>query len=135
MPNHFHFLIEQRKDVSISKLISKVCTSYAKYFNKKYKRVGHIFQDKFKAVLVEGNPQLMWTSAYIHMNPVKDGLVKNPSQYEWSSYNDFVSDRNLPIVHKDLLMEIFGKKEDFKKETLNQFFDENSMSKTDFDIG
>ena len=135
MPNHFHLLIEQRKDVSISKLISKVCTSYAKYFNKKYKRVGHTFQDKFKAVLVKDNPQLMWTSAYIHMNPVKDGLVKNPSQYVWSSYNDFISDRNLPIVHKDLLVGIFGKKDNFKKETLNQFFDENSMSKTDFDIG
>lgn len=117
MPNHFHLLIEQCKSVSLSKFISKVCTSYAKYVNQKYKRVGHVFQDKFKAVLIEDNPQLMWTSAYIHMNPVKDGLVKHPSDYIWSSYNDFTHKRNLPIVHVDLLKSIFGSR-DFEKETL-----------------
>ena len=63
MPNHYHFLIRQNADVSIAKLISKVCTGYSKYFNKKYGRVGHLFQDKFKAVLVEDNDYLRWLSA------------------------------------------------------------------------
>src|SRR3989344_4228143 len=49
IPNHFHFLIEQVGDISISNLMLKLCTSYSKYINKKYKRVGHIFQDCFKA--------------------------------------------------------------------------------------
>ena len=119
MPNHFHLLIEQIGDIPISKLISKLCTSYAKYINKKYKRVGHVFQDQFKAVLIKDNPQLMWTSAYIHINPVKDKLVKNPEEYKWSSYRDFVSDRNLPIVDKELLTSIFGNQNNFTKETLN----------------
>ncbi len=119
MPNHFHLMIEQSGDISISKLMSKLCTSYSKYFNKKYKRVGHVFQDQFKAVLIENNPQLMWTSAYIHMNPVKDGLVKKPEEYIWNSYNDYASNRNLPIVNKELLLETFGGVENFKKETLN----------------
>jgi REP element-mobilizing transposase RayT len=119
MPNHFHLLIEQTGDVPISKLISQMCTSYSMYINKKYKRVGHLFQDKFKAVLIEGNPQLMWTSAYIHMNAVKDGLVKYPEEYEWSSYTDYTFDRNLPIVSRELLLETFGNIENFKKETLN----------------
>lgn len=118
MPNHFHLLIEQIGDISISKLISRLCTSYAKYINKKYERVGHIFQDKFKAVLIENNPQLMWTSAYIHMNAVKDGLVKHPSEYQWSSYSDYASDRNLPIVTKELLLGTFGSQKDFIKQTL-----------------
>ncbi|MFA6586167.1 MAG: transposase [Candidatus Paceibacterota bacterium] len=119
MPNHFHLLIEQAKNIPISKLVLKLCTSYAKYSNLKYKKTGHVFQDKFKAVLVEDNPQLMWTSAYIHMNPVKDKLVKHPDEYKWSSYNDFVSDRNLSIVHKDFLIETFGNQNSFMKETLN----------------
>jgi len=119
MPNHFHLLIEQIGDVSISKLILKLCTSYARYINLKHKRIGHIFQDKFKAVLVENNPQLMWTSAYIHMNPVKDKLVKTPKEYKWSSYNDFISNRNLPIVNKKFLISIFGDQKSFIKETLN----------------
>jgi len=98
MPNHFHLLLEQTGTTPISKLISKVCTSYAMYLNKKYKRVGHVFQERFKSVLIENNPQLMWTSAYIHMNPVKDKLVKNSSEYTWSSYNDYIGERNLSIV-------------------------------------
>lgn len=118
MPNHFHLLIEQTEDIPISNLISKLCTSYSKYINKKYKRIGHVFQDKFKAVLIENDSQLIWTSAYIHMNPVKDKLVKKPEDYKWSSFNDFASDRNLPIVNKELILETFGNKKSFIKETL-----------------
>ena len=119
MPNHFHLLIEQVNEVPVSKLISKLCTSYSKYVNKKYKRIGHVFQDQFKSVLVENNPQLMWTSAYIHMNPVKDKIVKHPEKYLWSSYNDYVNNRNLPIINKDLLIKTFGDEKSLIKETLN----------------
>ena len=118
MPNHFHLLIEQVEDVPISKLLSKVCSSYSKYINNKYDRVGHTFQDCFKAVLVENNPQLMWTSAYIHMNPVKDKIVKHPSEYLWSSYNDYINKRNLPINSKELLISTFGDIKNFQKQTL-----------------
>ena len=118
MPNHFHLLIEQVGDISISILMLKICTSYARYTNLKHKRVGHIFQDKFKAVLIENNPQLMWTSAYIHMNAMKDGLVKHPGDYKWSSYNDYIGKRNLPIISKELLLETFGNRKNFIEETL-----------------
>jgi len=134
MPNHFHFLIEQCGDVPISNIISKICASYAKYINKKYKRVGHVFQDKFKAVLIESNEQLMWTCAYIHMNAVKDGVVKYPDEYTWSSYNDYTSDRNLPVVNTDFLISLFGDLNGFKKETLSLYTDDiPNTSKTVFD--
>lgn len=119
IPNHFHLLIEQVNEVPVSKLISKLCTSYSKYVNKKYKRVGHVFQDQFKAVLIENNSQLIWTSSYIHMNPVKDKIVKHPEKYLWSSYNDYAFDRNLPIINKELLLSIFSNKNNLVKETLN----------------
>lgn len=90
MPNHFHLLIEQVGVLPISKLILKVCTSYSIYFNKKYKRVGSIFQDTFKSVRIEKNEQLLWTSIYIHNNPVKAELVKNPADYRWCSFNELV---------------------------------------------
>ena len=67
MSNHFHLLIEQCADTSISNLILKVCTSFSKYINKKYNRVGHVFHDTFKAVQIKTNPQLMLISSYIHM--------------------------------------------------------------------
>ncbi|OGI73703.1 hypothetical protein A3D42_00500 [Candidatus Nomurabacteria bacterium RIFCSPHIGHO2_02_FULL_41_18] len=119
MPNHFHLLIEQCNDVSISKIISKVCSSYSKYINNKYNRVGHAFQDCFKAVLIKDSPQLMWSSSYIHMNAVKDGLVKHPEEYRWSSYGVYTSKKNLSILSKDLLIETFGGKKNLIKQTLN----------------
>ena len=125
MGNHFHFLIEQCSDIPVSKLISKICTSYAKYLNLKYKRVGHVFQDKFKSVLIESQPQLMWTSAYIHNNPVKDKFVERPENYQWSSYADYSSARNIPILSKEMIQSVF--KSDFEKETAR-------LSKTVFDI-
>lgn len=133
MPNHFHLLLEQCGNISISVLISKVCTSFAKYINKKYGHVGHVFQDKFKAVLTQSNPQLMWSSSYIHMNPVKDGFVNDPANYRWSSYNDFVSDRGLPIITTDFLISVFGDRDSFKKETL-RFSTDELVSKTVFDM-
>lgn len=71
MPNHFHLVIQQKRDVPISKLIHKVCTGYVKYFNKKYNRIGGLFQDQFKAVKVDSDMQLMWLLEYVHMNPLK----------------------------------------------------------------
>lgn len=134
MPNHFHLLIEQKRDVSISKLISKICTSYAMYINKKYKRVGHVFQDQFKAVLVEDDPQLMWVSAYIHMNPVKEGIVKHPSLYDWSSYKDFIEIRKLPITHIDLIKSMHGNIKEFEKETVSSLNSKEHMSRMPLDI-
>ncbi len=119
IPNHFHLLIEQIGNVPVSKLISKLCTSYSKYINKKYKRVGHLFQDQFKAVLIEDNEQLMWSSSYIHMNAVKDKLVKTPSDYLWSSYNNFATDQGLSFVSNELVIPTFESKENFINQTLN----------------
>ncbi len=59
----------------------------------------------------------MWTTSYIHMNPVKDKIAVNPYDYKWSSYNDFANNRDLPITCKDLIVPTFGTRESFIKET------------------
>jgi putative transposase len=132
MPNHLHLLLEQCGDDSISKLLLKVFTSFSKYINLKYKRVGHVFQDKFKAVRIEKNPQLMLISSYIHMNPVKDSLVNKPEEYKWTSYNDFIVDRKNPIVHKQFLTDVFGGTKNFIKENTNLY--KRIVSKVAFDM-
>lgn len=136
MPNHFHLIVEQCNDESVSKLISRICISYGMYINKKYKRVGHLLQGNFKSNIVEDNEQLMWTSAYVHMNPVKDGLVQSPEEYEWSSYKDFIGERNLPIITKNLLIDLFGDVKSFQKETNNYSSKEelDDMSRLTLDI-
>ncbi|OHA89456.1 MAG: hypothetical protein A3C70_02980 [Candidatus Zambryskibacteria bacterium RIFCSPHIGHO2_02_FULL_43_14] len=134
IPNHFHLLIEQCTELPISSLILKVCTSYAMFINKKYKRVGHIFQDQYKSVLIKSHPQLMWIPGYIHMNSVEAGIVKHPADYKWSSYNDYVSDRGLPITHTKFLLETFEGKKGFEKTTLDALKDMSRVSRVTLDM-
>lgn len=121
MPNHYHLLIEQLENVPVSDLILKTCTSFSMYFNKKYDRVGHVFQDRFKCVNTSSNQQLMWTNAYIHMNPVISKIAIRPEKYKWSSCMDFMESRENPILYKDMLLNIFGSREKFLKETLSYY--------------
>lgn len=107
MPNHFHLVIKQNLLVPVSKLILKVCTAYSKYFNKKYGRVGSLFQDKFKAVLVANDSYLLWLSAYIHNNPRTGGLVENLNNWQWSSYLDYIGERSGNLCQKDIILNNF----------------------------
>ena len=107
MPNHVHFLIRQNTELPISKLIGKVFTSYSKYFNTKYERVGHVFQDRIKAVRVENDSQLMWLSSYIHNNPKVAELVFDLKDFQWSSYLDYIGIRNGTLCDKDFILKMF----------------------------
>ncbi len=113
MPNHFHLLLKQNKDISTGKLLGKVCTSYGMYFNKKYKRVGHIFQDQFKQINIDSNKYLTWLSAYIHNNPVVAGLVQNPTHWRWSSYSKFTHPVLDDFISSDVILEQFSKVQDY----------------------
>ncbi len=114
MPNHFHFFIRQNGLIGIDKLITKVCTSYAKYFNLKYGRVGNLFQDAFKAKLVENDSCAKYLSAYIHNNPGE------PLLYEYSSLRDYVDGWKNEICDKSLILGMFNNSlEEYKKFVLN----------------
>ncbi len=115
MPNHFHLLIRQDRDVKVSKLIQKLCTGYAVYFQKKYDHTGHLFQGAFKAIHIENESYLMWLSAYIHQNPAVAGLVKNLEDYPYSSYLDYIGKRNENLCSKDVILDKFKSPDDYKK--------------------
>jgi len=70
MPNHFHFLVKQKEENIIDRFMNSFCTRYSMYFNKKYKRIGTLFQGVYKAVLVDSDEQLHHLSRYIHRNPL-----------------------------------------------------------------
>lgn len=94
MPNHFHFLIYQNTSDAIDKFSNSLFTRYAMYFNRKYKRVGGLFQDLYKAVHVQSEEQLLWLSRYIHRNPI-DILQGTALQtYKHSSYPEYLGTRN-----------------------------------------
>ena len=119
MPNHFHFLIKQNKEISISKLVGKITTSYSKYFNLKYKRVGAIFQDQFKAIHVDDNTYLLWLSEYIHLNPVVAGLVKFAENWKWSSYQEFLNKNKDNLCEKSIILDQFKNIESYKQATID----------------
>lgn len=107
MPNHFHFLIQQNSKIPISKLFLKVLTSYSMYFNRKYNHVGHVFQDRFKAVHIEDNTQLLHVSAYIHQNPKVARLVRDVPKWKYSSYPEYLQEKEGSICDKKIILEQF----------------------------
>ena len=115
MPNHFHLLLRQNNDLRTGTLISRICTSYSSYFNKKYRRIGHLFQDKFKQTIIDNNEYLVWVSAYIHQNPKVAGIVKIPEDYLWSSYSGFISADNNLLCDDRIIIDQFGDRKEYKK--------------------
>lgn len=109
MDNHVHLLIKEGYD-NISKIMKRVNVSYAYYFNKKYGRVGHLFQDRFRSEVIEDDTYLLVAARYIHNNPVKAGIVQKPAEYEWSSYNAYINkdDARANLVSKDMLLSMFS---------------------------
>jgi REP element-mobilizing transposase RayT len=122
MPNHFHWLIRQNALVNLNLLLLKICTAYAIYFNKKYKHVGHVFQDRFKAVNIESESYLLWLSAYIHQNPKVAGLVDNPEDWEYSSYSEYLENKNDGLCDKSVILDHFKSVDEYKKFVDESFF-------------
>ena len=114
MPNHFHLLLRQNNTYTAQQLLLRICTSYSKYFNKKYKRVGHVFQDRFKQVEINDEKQLLWLHAYINLNPVLDRITTKPENYQWSSYNEFFKSSD-GLCDKRFLIEQLGDDQGIKK--------------------
>jgi len=89
MPNHFHLLLEVQS-ISTSTIIQRLLTSYTKYYNKKYKKIGHLFQGRYKAILCEKDSYLLELVRYIHLNPYRAGLVRKPSDWTWSGHKEYL---------------------------------------------
>ena len=84
MTNHYHLLIETPEG-NLSQIMRHINGAYTTYFNVKRKRSGHLFQGRFKAILVQTVAYAAELSRYIHLNPVRAGMVEKPGDYLWSS--------------------------------------------------
>jgi len=109
MFNNYHLLIET-PDANLSKPIQWLNASYAMYFNVKRERHGHLFQGRFKSILVVADEYLKQLSRYLHLNPIRANIVEQLIDYPWSSYNSFVGQTKAPKWLKtDWILELFGK--------------------------
>lgn len=108
MPNHYHLLIKQLSLNGMTKLLRAVCTNYVSYFNKKYKRVGGLFQGKYKAAIVENEMYLLHLSRYIHQNPIGLWTGPNPLQnYPYSSYSYYLGNKKADWINTTEIVDYF----------------------------
>ena len=93
MSNHVHLLIQER-ELNISDVVKKIGVTYAHYFNKKYERNGHLFQDRFRSEPVDNIEYFVTLLRYIHQNPLKAGIVEKIEDYPWSSWREYITDHS-----------------------------------------
>lgn len=86
MPNHVHLLGEIEQKENLAKFMQGLNSSYTAYFNNKYDKVGHLWQDRFKSEIITKDRYLLDCIMYIELNPIKDALVKTMYEYKWSSH-------------------------------------------------
>jgi putative transposase len=112
MPNHFHLFIKQKSSLSIDKFIQSLCTRYTMYFNRKYKRVGALYQDIYKAALVKSEPQFIYLSKYIHKQAMPLAS-QGPTLQGWegqpSSYLEYISKRKTEWLKPNEILHFFSK--------------------------
>ena len=110
MSNHYHLLLETPAG-NLSQIMQHINSAYTTYFNVKRKRSGHLFQGRYKAILVEADQYATELSRYIHLNPVRAGIVAQPEDYPWSSYQSYIGQGNPPQwLKREHILSYFGKR-------------------------
>lgn len=110
MNNHYHLLIET-PEANLSKGMRQLNGLYTQRFNKRHKRVGHLFQGRYKAILVDKDNYLLELSRYIALNPIRAKIVKDLKDYKWSSYQATIGHKGIPCLTTDWLLSQFGNKQ------------------------
>lgn len=107
MPTHIHLLVETR-ETPLSKIMQSLQFRYTRNYNLHYQTWGHLFQGRYKAFLCEKDPYFLELSAYIHLNPARAGLVKEPVSYPWSSYKAYALEVSDDLLDQRVLLEHFS---------------------------
>jgi putative transposase len=129
MSNHYHLLV-QTPEPNLSRAMQWVNVSYATYFNVKRGRHGHLFQGRFKAILIDADAYLKHLSRYIHLNPVRAKMVSTPSEYVWSSHPFFIGDKKAPeYLDTEWLLSGFGKNKKAAKQSYKEFVEGTDLDK------
>jgi len=108
MPNHVHILAETGS-IPLSRIMQALQFNYTQKFNRRHKRVGHLFQGRYKAILCQKDTYLLELIRYIVLNPVRAHLVKKPTDWCWSSFYDLLRLRGEHIVSAEAVLGLFGK--------------------------
>ncbi|OKY73772.1 MAG: transposase [Desulfobulbaceae bacterium DB1] len=108
MGNHIHLAL-QVGDIPLSRAMHNLSFRYTRWINWRKQRSGHLFQGRYKAILVDGESYLLELVRYIHLNPVRAGLVVDPEEYSWSGHRAYLGKETLPWLTTDWMLGQFGK--------------------------
>jgi len=110
MSNHYHLLLETPAG-NLSQIMQHINSAYTTYFNIKRKRAGHLFQGRYKAILVEADEYATELTRYIHLNPVRAKMVARPEDYPWSSYRGYIGEGKAPEwLNREFILGCLGKR-------------------------
>jgi len=107
LSNHVHLLLETPKG-NLSRMMQPLQTSYTVYFNRRHRHTGHVFEQRYKAFLVDKDNYLLQASRYIHLNPVEARIVREAHDYRWSSYRQYVTGKGEIEVARDVILDYFS---------------------------
>ncbi len=110
MPNHYHFLVKVNCTDFSTTVMMPFLITYAKAINLQEKRVGPLFQGSYQVKPVNSDEELVYVSRYIHLNPVKAGLVNHPKDWKYSSYMAYLGDKENALVETDAIFGLFSDK-------------------------
>jgi len=108
MHNHYHIVLKVEEE-SLEQIFKRLGSRYVYWYNIKYNRLGHLYQDRYKSEAIESDRNLLAVIRYVHQNPVKAGIVKDVSDYPWSSYTEYIGTSR--IIDTDYIYSIMDKKE------------------------
>ena len=116
MSNHYHLFIETTQP-NLSRIMQYLNTAYTAYYNTKWKRKGHLFQGRYKSIIVDRDSYFLELTRYIHLNPVRAKMVKNPEEYKWTSFHGYMNKKRDGYIDKDRVSIYLG----MKSERYNEF--------------
>jgi REP element-mobilizing transposase RayT len=128
MTNHVHMAV-QVSDIPLSRIMQNITFRYTRWINWRQQRSGHLFQGRYKAVLVDENEYLLELIRYIHLNPVRAGMVNDLSSYQWSSHPAYCGQQPVPWLTTDWMLSQFSKKEREARQRYRAFVAEGLSEK------
>ncbi|WP_321370435.1 transposase [uncultured Desulfuromusa sp.] len=124
MSNHYHLLLETPEG-NLSQIMRHINGAYTTYYNVKRKRSGHLFQGRYHAVLIEADAHITELSRYLHLNPVRAGMVDKPDEHPWSSYQAYIGKTATPQwLRRDFILGYFGKNDKIAQQTYRSFVED-----------
>jgi putative transposase len=123
MSNHVH-LVVQVAEIPLSRLVQNVSFRYTRYRNAKEHRTGHLFQGRYKAIVIDAETYLLELIRYIHLNPVRAGIVADPADYRWSSHRAYLGKEVLPWLSTDWILSRYSPRKQSARRQYRNFIAE-----------